>query len=191
MEERERSTSKVDVSIDSSARNKSNVWIYTHRHPTADGWAIFDLYPSLPTPKRISTKGGARSTLWKHLAKVHKKVELQLARLDECPTEWMSAAHLDQLHQLLINAIVVDGRCFGDFRNAVFSRFFACAVPGESCFNTKSTSMHSLLRICPWEKTSVDENKYMKSSAASRLKRRRQTRHVRYFHWNCWEWKDR
>ena len=79
-DERERTPSDADTSTDSSTRSRSNVWLYAHRHPTANGWAICDLCPSLPTPKRSSTKGGATSTLRKHLVKIHNKIELLLAR---------------------------------------------------------------------------------------------------------------
>ena len=148
MDECERSTSEADASMDSGTRNKSNVWLYAHRHPTSDGWAICDLCPLLPAPKRISTKGGTTTTLRKHLVKVHNKVELQLARPDRPPPDKISSVHRARLHQLLINAIVVDGRCFGDFRRAGFSRFLECAIPGEFCFTDELTSMHSLSRIC-------------------------------------------
>ncbi|CAF1543957.1 unnamed protein product [Adineta ricciae] len=133
MNECERSTSEADMSMDSTTRIKSNVWLYAHRHPTSDGWAVCDLCPLLPAPKLISTKGGATSTLRKHLVKVHNKVELQLARPTGCPADKVSPVHRARLHQLLINAIVVDGRCFGDFRRAGFSRFLECAVPGMPC----------------------------------------------------------
>jgi hypothetical protein len=129
---RDLSLSEVDTSTDSSTRSRSNVWLYAHRHPTANGWAICDLCPSLPTPKRISTKGGATTTLRKHLIKVHNKIELLLARQDCNHSEKVSPIHRDRLHKLLINAIVVDGRCFGDFRKAGFSQFLECAVPGKS-----------------------------------------------------------
>jgi BED zinc finger len=129
-DEREQTASEAETSTDSLTRSKSNVWIYARRHPTAHGWAICDLCPSLPTPKRISTKGGATSTLRKHLVKVHKKMELLLVREDCADHEKVSAVHRDRLHKLLINAIVVDGRCFGDFRKPGFSRFLECAIPG-------------------------------------------------------------
>ena len=132
-DERDRTTSDADTSTDSSTRSRSNVWLYAHRHPTANGWAICDLCPSLPTPKRISTKGGATSTLRKHLVKVHNKIELLLARQECNHSEKVSPVHRDRLHKLLVNAIVVDGRCFGDFRKAGFSQFLECAVPGKSC----------------------------------------------------------
>ena len=115
-DEREQTASEAETSTDSSIRSKSNVWIYARRHPTTHGWAICDLCPSLPTPKRISTKGGATSTLRKHLVKVHKKSELLLVREACNEREKISTVQRDRLHKLLINAIVVDGRCFGDFR---------------------------------------------------------------------------
>ena len=129
-DEREQTASEAETSTDSSIRSKSNVWIYARRHPTAHGWAICDLCLSLPTPKRISTKGGATSTLRKHLLKVHKKSELLLVREDCNEREKISTVQRDRLHKLLINAIVVDGRCFGDFRKAGISRFLEYAVPG-------------------------------------------------------------
>ena len=129
-DEREQTASEADTSTDSSTRSKSNVWIYARRHPTTNGWGIFYLCYSLPTPKRISTKGGATSTLRKHLVKVHNKIELLLVREDCNAREKVSAVQRDRPHKLLINAIVVDGRCFGDFRKAEISHFLECAVPG-------------------------------------------------------------
>jgi BED zinc finger len=122
----------ADTSTDSLARSKSNVWTYAHRHPTDHGWAVCQLCPSSPIPKRISTKGGATSTLRKHLVKKHNKIDLLLTSEGGEPVERMSSTKRNRLHQLLINAIIIDGRCFGDFRKSGFSRFLADAIPGES-----------------------------------------------------------
>ena len=82
-----------------------------------------------PIPKRISTKGGATSTLRKHLVKKHNKIDLLLTSEGGEPVERMSSTKRNRLHQLLINAIIIDGRCFGDFRKSGFSRFLADAIP--------------------------------------------------------------
>ena len=121
----------ADTSIDSLSRGKSNVWTYAHRHPTDPGWAICELCPSSPIPKRISTKGGATSTLRKHLVKTHNKTDLLLVPQDGKRVDKVSNTERNRLHQLLINAIIVDGRCFSDFRKSGFSRFLEYAVPGE------------------------------------------------------------
>jgi hypothetical protein len=84
-----------------------------------------------PSPKRISIKGGATSTLRKHLVKAHKKTELMLASQDEKTIGKVSHVQRRRLHQLLINAIIVDGRCFGDFRKSGFCRFLEAAIPGR------------------------------------------------------------
>ncbi|CAF1584926.1 unnamed protein product [Adineta ricciae] len=99
------------------------------RNPNDIAWAICDLCPPFPTPKCISTKGGATSTLQKHLINAHKKIDLILVPCDDKRCGNLSAAERDKLHQLLINAIIVDGRCFSDFRKLGFSRFLEYAIP--------------------------------------------------------------
>ncbi|CAF1689010.1 unnamed protein product, partial [Adineta ricciae] len=71
------------ISTDSQLRSKSNVWNYAHRDPNDLAWAICDQCPPFPTPKRISTKGGATSTLRKHLINAHKKIDLILVPRDD------------------------------------------------------------------------------------------------------------
>ena len=129
--QRDEANTDVDTSTDSLPRSKSNVWNHAHRDPNDPGWAICDLCPAFPVPKRISTKGGATSTLRKHLIKAHKKDDLLLIPRDDKQCEKLSTAERDKLHQLLINAIIVDGRCFSDFRKSGFSRFLEYAIPGE------------------------------------------------------------
>lgn len=121
----------ADTSTDSLLRCKSNVWNHAHRDPNDSGWAICDLCPSFPAPKRISTKGGATSTLRKHLIKAHNKTDLILLPRDDIRGKKLSKSKRDKLHQLLISAIIVDGRCFSDFRKPGFSRFLQYAIPGE------------------------------------------------------------
>lgn len=127
----EESSTDVDTSTDSLPRSKSNVWNHAHRDPKDPGWAICDLCPAFPVPKRISIKGGATSTLRKHLIKAHKKDDLSLIPRDDKRCEKLTIAERDKLHQLLINAIIVDGRCFSDFRKPGFSRFLDYIMPGE------------------------------------------------------------
>lgn len=120
-----------DISTDSLPRSKSNVWNYAHKDPTDSGFAICDLCPGFPAPKRISIKGGATSTLRKHLIKSHNKTDLSLMARVNKQGEKISTTERDKLHKLLINAIVVDGRCFSDFRKSGFSRFIEYAFPGK------------------------------------------------------------
>ena len=121
----------ADVSTDSSSRFKSNVWNYAHKDPNDPGFAICDLCPGFPTLKRISVKGGATTTLRKHLIKVYSKTDLSLISRVDKQCEKISTTVRNKLHKLLINAIVVDGRCFSDFRKSGFSRFMEYAIPGK------------------------------------------------------------
>jgi hypothetical protein len=53
---------------------------------------------------------------------IHNKVEFLLARRDHTKIEKICSTHRDRLHELLINAIVVDGKCFRDVRKAYFAQ---------------------------------------------------------------------
>ncbi|CAF1541267.1 unnamed protein product [Adineta ricciae] len=128
--QKNQSNTDADTPTDFLLRNKSNVWNYAHRHPTDLGWAICDLCPSAPAPKRISIKGGATSTLRKHLIKAHNKIDLLLVSSDDKVARKLPTIERNKLHQLLINAVIVDGRCFSDFRKSGFSRFLEYTVPG-------------------------------------------------------------
>lgn len=122
---------EFDSSTDSSVQAKSNVWNYAHRTSNSHDWAICDLCPSSPSPKRISVKGGATTTLRKHLINRHHKTELVLTQ-HTSQNEKLSIVNQKRLHELLINAIIIDGRSFGDFRKLGFQRFLEFVTPGNS-----------------------------------------------------------
>jgi hypothetical protein len=124
--------SQSDPAAVSKVRVQSNVWKYAYRDHDTPGWAICKICPIFPNPKRLSIKEGSTSTLRKHLANVHNKTELEsVAKMDRRQVVSLSPSERDRLHQLLIDAVVIGGRSFSDFRKPGLSRFLNEIVPGR------------------------------------------------------------
>ena len=124
--------SQSNAPVPPTVRVQSNVWKYAHRDRDTPGWAICKLCPTFPNPKRISVKEGTTSALRKHLVNVHNKTELKsVPKTTRRPISSLSPSERDRLHQLLIDAVVIDGRSFSDFRKPRFSRFLDEIFPGR------------------------------------------------------------
>ena len=123
-----------DVVSAAKVRVPSIVWKYAHRDCDNPGWAVCKLCPTFPLPKRLSVKDGTTSALRKHLINVHKKEELEpVAKKSQRSISNILPNERDRLHQLLIDAVVVDGRTFSDIRKPGISRFLDEVIPGRVC----------------------------------------------------------
>ncbi|CAF2097932.1 unnamed protein product [Rotaria magnacalcarata] len=91
----------------------SNVWQYVVRQPNSN-YAICSLCTD---KKRISANNGSTSTLRQHLILKHNIRELILPNRPEKRTHSSSSINISrkqQLHELLIRCIILDGRTFND-----------------------------------------------------------------------------
>ena len=94
----------------------------------------------------IKTTNGSTTGLRKHLLKTHKMAEMQ-------PTSRKSNSKISvslkrELHNLIVNSIVQDGRSFNDFRKPGIQKLFEKIVPGNCLLIVTSyTCLFSFL-IC-------------------------------------------
>ena len=124
--------SQSDPAAAPKVRVQSNVWKYAYRDRDTPEWAICKICPVFPNPKRLSLKAGSTSALRKHSVNVHNKTELEtVAKTGRRQVVSLSTSGRDRLHQLLFDAVVIDGRSFSDFRKPGFSRFLNEIVPGR------------------------------------------------------------
>ena len=122
--------SQSDPAAAPKVRVPSNVWKYAYRDRDTPGWAICKICLVFPNPKRLSIREGSTSALRKHLVNVHNKTELDtVAKTGRHQVVSLSTSEQDRLHQLLIDAVVIDGRSFSNVRKPEFSRFLSKVVP--------------------------------------------------------------
>ena len=106
----------------------SNVWQYALRN----GNENFATCSLCPDNKRISTNNGSTSTLRRHLIVQHNKHELILTSKKRKHTQsTFSEIKKQELHNLIINCIVRDGRTFNDFEKPGAKRLLQELVPGK------------------------------------------------------------
>lgn len=68
----------------------------------------------------------------RHLVHIHKKTELVLtSKTVKRTVSNLLPSERDRLHQLLLNAIIIDGRSFSGLRKSGFPHFLDEIVPGR------------------------------------------------------------
>ena len=117
---------EVDEPLGSITR-KSLVWQYATREENSD-YAICKLCDG---NKRISTNNGSTSTLREHLISKHGKIELVINGRKRNRSKTMSSTKREEIHQLLVNSIVRDGRPFGDFDKPGMRQLMQKAFPSK------------------------------------------------------------
>ena len=120
----------------------SNVWQYALR----DGNQNFATCCLCPDNKRISTNNGSTSTLRRHLIVQHNKHELILPlKKRKHIQSTFSEIKKQELHNLIINCIVRDGRTFNDFEKPGTKKLLQELVPGKiiQIRTFKSTNLFS------------------------------------------------
>ena len=127
---------RSDVSVDSSddenmapSAQVSLVWLYATRCNDPN-YATCKLCAN---NKRISTNNGSTSTLRQHLISKHGKVELIMNNGKKTrSSSSISSTRRQELHTLLINCIVRDGRVFRDFEKPGMKQVLKEAFPGKN-----------------------------------------------------------
>jgi hypothetical protein len=85
-----------------------------------------------PDNKRISTSNGSTSTLRRHLILHHDKHELILSSKKRKHTQsTFSEIKKQELHNLIINCFIRDGRTFNDFEKPGAKKLLQELVPGK------------------------------------------------------------
>jgi hypothetical protein len=82
--------------------------------------------------KRISTNNGSTSTLRQHLITKHGKTDLMVVNgKKKISSEPISITRKQQLHDLLINCIVIDSRTFNEYEKPGIRKVLEEAFPGK------------------------------------------------------------
>lgn len=108
----------------------SAVWDFATRSEDPD-YAICSLCPG---NKLISTNNGSTSTLREHLISKHGKKELITGQKRKKKSESMSATRREELHKLLIDCVIRDGRPFRDFEKPGMKEVLKEAFPSKRHF---------------------------------------------------------
>ncbi|CAF5063478.1 unnamed protein product, partial [Rotaria sp. Silwood1] len=124
------SKSNENVSSDTTNETKllhsSAVWQYAVRDDNRN-YATCCLCPD---NKRISTNNGSPTTLRKHLIVKHNKLDLILPNNKRKRNKTLfNPIKKQQLHHMLINCIIRDGRTFNDFEKAGIKKILQVLVP--------------------------------------------------------------
>lgn len=113
----------VNVVHDPKSSNESSVW--KHATKNEDGTASCRICGLV-----VKRTNGSTTGLRKHLLQVHK-IQERTSKKNGNKSAKFSPSLRKELHTLVIEAIVKDGRSFDDFRRPGVMRIFQRIVPGK------------------------------------------------------------